>query len=112
MLNLKKWCETQQYSLKQFSYLTSNDLMMYLPNNTLGGTPFTSKYIMLRYYGYLFGVIRAIEDTHRDEDFIERNGHIIARNGRQLCTYTELVDIARSLGVNPWQLTLIDYEEI
>ena len=68
--------------------------------------------VMIRYYGYIFGVIRAIEDTHRDEVFIERNGHIIARNGRQLCTYSELVDIARSLGVNPWRLTLIDYEEL
>ena len=68
--------------------------------------------LIMRCYGYLFGVIRAIEDTHRAEVFIEANGHIIARNGREECSYQELIDIARSLGVNPWQLTLIDYEEL
>lgn len=67
---------------------------------------------MFRVYGYLFGVIRAIEDTPRDEVFIEANGHIIARNGRQECSYQDLIDIARNLGVNPWQLTLIDLEEV
>ena len=65
----------------------------------------------MKTYGYLFGVIRAIEDTHHDEVFIEANGHVIVRNGRQLCSYMELVAIARSLGVNPWALTLLDEVE-
>lgn len=66
----------------------------------------------MKCYGYLFGVIRAVEDTHRDEVFIESNGYVIARNGKQLCTYQELISIAREMRVNPWQLTLIDYEEL
>lgn len=65
----------------------------------------------MKRFGYLFGVILALEDTHHDEVFIEANGHVIARNGRSLCSYMELVAIARSQGVNPWALTLIDEVE-
>lgn len=68
--------------------------------------------VMIRRYGYIFGVLLALEDTHRDEVFLEPSGHILARNGIQECSYSELVAIARELGVNPWRLTLIDYEEM
>ena len=60
-------------------------------------------------YGHLFGVIRILKDTHHDECFIEDNGHVIIRNGKRIVSYNELVAIARSLGVNPWRLTLVDY---
>ena len=67
---------------------------------------------IMKRYGYLFGVILAIEDTHRDEVFIEDTGEVIARNGQSLCSYTELVAIAREHNVNPWRLTIIDYDEL
>ena len=60
--------------------------------------------------GYLFGVIRVLKDSHHDEVFIERNGHVIIRNGSYLCSYSELVAIAISLKVNIYQLTLIEEE--
>lgn len=60
--------------------------------------------------GYLFGVIRVLKDSHHDEVFIERNGHVIIRNGNYLCSYSELVAIARSLKVNIYRLTLIEEE--
>ena len=63
----------------------------------------------MKEFGYLFGVILAIEDTHHDEVFIKANGHVIARNGKSLCSYMELIAIARSLNVNPWRMTRIDY---
>jgi len=61
-------------------------------------------------YGYLFGVIRVIKDTHRDEVFIEANSHVIIRNNIYLLDYWELVAIARSLGVNPGRYTIIEEE--
>ena len=67
---------------------------------------------IMKRYGYLFGVILAIEDTHHDEVFIENTGEVIARNGQSLCSYTELVAIAREHNVNPWRLTIIDYDEL
>ena len=66
---------------------------------------------MIRRYGYIFGVLLALEDTHRDEVFLEPSGHILARNGISECSYSDLIAIARELGVNPWRLTLITYEE-
>ena len=63
----------------------------------------------MKCHGYLFGVIRLLEDTHRDEVFVERTGYVIKRNGRSIIDYNGLVAIARSMGVNPWECTLIDY---
>lgn len=61
----------------------------------------------MRCYGYLFGFIKLIKDTHHDEVFIEKNGTVIIRNGRYLHNYSELVAIARELGL--YRVTLIDY---
>jgi len=63
---------------------------------------------VMKSYGYLFGVIKVVKDTRHDEVFVERNNHVIIRNNRYLCDYDELVAIARSLGVNPWQYTLME----
>lgn len=52
-------------------------------------------------YGYLFDELKLIKDTHHDEVFVERNGHVIIRNNQYLVSYAELVAIARELGVNP-----------
>ena len=61
-------------------------------------------------YGYLFGVIRILKDTHHDECFIEANGHVIIRNNQRIVGYQGLVAIARSLNVNPFRLTIVDYD--
>ena len=67
------------------------------------------KFIM-KCYGYLFGFIRLIKDTHHDEVFIERNGVVIIRNNLYLHSYDELVAIANELGYD--KVTIIDYEEL
>ncbi len=77
--------------------------------SNLNFAPFTPKYIM-KTYGYLFGFIKLIKDTHHDEVFIERNGVVIIRNNLYLHTYDELVAIARELGYG--KVTIIDYEEL
>jgi len=64
----------------------------------------------MRMYGYLFGVIKLLKDTHRDEVFVEKNGHVIIRNNLRLVDYDDLIAIARSLGVNPYRLTLLEEE--
>lgn len=61
----------------------------------------------MKCYGYLFGFIKLIKDTHHDEVFIERNGVVIIQNNRYLHSYEELVAIARELGLN--RVTIIDY---
>ena len=61
----------------------------------------------MKCYGYLFGFIRLIKDTHHDEVFIERNGVVIIRNNLYLHSYDELVAIARELGYG--KVTIIDY---
>ena len=66
----------------------------------------------MKCYGYLFGVIKLIEDTHRDEVFVESNGYVIIRNSLRLVTYKELLAIAREDGIEPYRLTIIDYEMI
>ena len=48
-------------------------------------------------YGYLFGFIKLIKDTHHDEVFIEKNNTVIIRNNRCLLTDEELVAIANEL---------------
>lgn len=64
----------------------------------------------MKCYGYLFGFIKLIKDTHHDEVFIERNGVVIIRNSRYLYTYNELVAIARELGL--YKVTIIDYGDL
>ncbi len=51
----------------------------------------------MKYYGYLFGFIKLIKDTHHDEVFIEDNGIVIIQNNQYLLTYDELIEIAREL---------------
>jgi len=66
----------------------------------------------MKCYGYLFGVIKLIKDSHRDEVFVESNGHVVIRNSLRLVTYSDMVAIARELGIDPYRLTIIDYDEI
>ena len=61
-------------------------------------------------YGYLFGFIKLVKDTHHDEVFIEKNGVVIIENSRWRHTFPELLAIARELGYG--QVTVIDYEEM
>ena len=63
-------------------------------------------------YGYLFGVLKLMKDTHHDEVYVEANNHVIIRNNRYLLDYDELVALARSEGVRLHQFTLIDYLEL
>ena len=66
----------------------------------------------MKSYGYLFGVLKLIKDTHHDEVFVEKNNHVIIRNNLYLLDYMELVALARSLGVIVHCFTLIDFEEL
>jgi hypothetical protein len=62
----------------------------------------------MKTYGYLFGYIKLIKDTHHDEVFIKDNGLVVMRNGIRQHTYGELVAIARAeLGLG--NVTIIDY---
>lgn len=63
--------------------------------------------LIMKCYGYLFGFIRLIKDTHHDEVFIERNNVVIIRNNIWLYDYKGLVAIARELGYD--KVTIIDY---
>lgn len=51
----------------------------------------------LQCYGYLFGKLKLIKDTHHDEVFIEKTNHIILQNNRWLYDYYELVAIANEI---------------
>ena len=66
----------------------------------------------MKSYGYLFGVLKLMKDTHHDEVYVEANNHVIIRNNRYLLDYDELVALARSEGVRLHQFTLIDYLEL
>ena len=48
-------------------------------------------------YGYLFGKIRLIKDTHHDEVFIDKTSEVIIRNNRWLVNHEELVAIANEI---------------
>ena len=48
----------------------------------------------MKSYGYLFGDIHLIKDTHHDEVFIEKTGVVLIRNNRWLVTHKELIAIA------------------
>lgn len=61
-------------------------------------------------YGYLFGFIKLIKDTHHDQVFIERNGIVLIENSIWRHDFTELVAIARELGYG--KVTVIDWEEL
>jgi len=47
-------------------------------------------------YGYLFGYLKLIKDSHHDEVFIEQNGLVVIENGVWRHTPRELVAIARA----------------
>lgn len=58
-------------------------------------------------YGYLFGFIKLVKDTHHDEVFVERTQQVVMRNNRWLLDYQELLAIAIELGYG--KVTVIDY---
>ena len=60
-------------------------------------------------YGYLFGVLKLMKDTHHDEVYVEANNHVIIRNNRYLLDYDELVALARDEGVRLHNFTLINF---
>lgn len=59
-------------------------------------------------YGFLFGYIKLIKDTHHDEVFIEQNGLVVMENGIQRHSNSELLEIARQ-ELNYGKVTIIDY---
>ncbi len=61
-------------------------------------------------YGYLFGFIKLIKDSHHDEVFIEQNGIVVIENGKWRHNYTELVAIANELGYG--RVTIINYGDL
>ncbi len=58
-------------------------------------------------YGYLFGFIKLIKDSHHDEVFIERTQQVVMRNNQWVLDYPELLAIAIELGYG--KVTVIDY---
>jgi hypothetical protein len=48
-------------------------------------------------YGYLFGFIKLVKDSHHDEVFIEQNSVVVMRNSHWLLSDDELVAIANEL---------------
>lgn len=48
-------------------------------------------------YGYLFGEILLIKDTHHDEVFIEKTSQVVIRNNHWLVSDEELVAIANEI---------------
>ena len=66
--------------------------------------------LIMKCYGYLFGFIRLVKDTHRDEVFIERNNVVVIRNNQWLYSFNELVAIARELGYG--KVSIIDYRRL
>lgn len=62
-------------------------------------------------YGYLFGFIKLIKDSHRDEVYIEQNGLVIIENGIWRHTHSELIAIARD-ELNLEKITIIDYGDL
>lgn len=62
-------------------------------------------------YGYLFGYLKLIKDTHHDEVFIEANGLVVVENNRWIHTYDELIAIARE-ELNLGRVTIIDYGDV
>ena len=61
----------------------------------------------MQIYGYLFGVIKTIKDTHHDEVFVEATGHVIIQNNIFLVDYDQLVAIAREMGISLHRFSLI-----
>lgn len=64
----------------------------------------------MKSYGYLFGFIRLLKDTHHDEVFIEKTGLVLIRNNQWLFSYSELLAIARELNYD--KVTIIDYGDM
>lgn len=61
-------------------------------------------------YGYLFGFIKLIKDSHHDEVFIEQTQQVVMRNNIWLHDYKELLAIARTLGYG--KITIIDWGDV
>ena len=54
--------------------------------------------VSMKCYGYLFGCVKLIKDTHHDEVFIEKNGVVVMENNIWKYDYNGLLAIARELG--------------
>lgn len=64
----------------------------------------------MKTYGYLFGFIRLIKDSHHDEVFIESTQLVVMENDRWLYSDKELLAIAISLGL--YNVTILDWNEL
>lgn len=64
----------------------------------------------MKTYGYLFGFIRLIKDSHHDEVFIESTQLVVMENNRWLYSDKELLAIAISLGLN--NVTILNWNEL
>lgn len=64
----------------------------------------------MKTYGYLFGFLRLIKDSHHDEVFIESNQQIVMENNRWLYSDKELLAIAISLGL--YNVTILNWNEL
>jgi hypothetical protein len=51
----------------------------------------------MKCYGYLFGKIKLIKDTHHDEVFIEKTGLVVLENNRWKYDYHQLLAIAKEM---------------
>lgn len=64
----------------------------------------------MKTYGYLFGFIRLIKDSHHDEVFIESTQLVVMENDRWLYSDKELLAIAISLGL--YNVTILNWNEL
>lgn len=64
----------------------------------------------MKTYGYLFGFIRLIKDSHHDEVFIESTQLVVMENDRWLYSDKELLAIAISLGLD--NVTILNWNEL
>lgn len=64
----------------------------------------------MKTYGYLFGFIRLIKDSHHDEVFIESTQLVVMENNRWLYSDKELLAIAISLGLD--KVTILNWNEL
>ena len=64
----------------------------------------------MKTYGYLFGFIRLIKDSHHDEVFIESTQLVVMENDRWLYSDKELLAIAISLGLD--KVTILNWYEL
>ena len=66
----------------------------------------------MKTYGFLFGYVCLIKDTHHDEVFIERTNVVVMRNNQWLHNRKELQQIIDESGFRPSKLTRMNWEEL